>query len=563
MPSSKPAWRPREPSVTSDLWYKRAVIYSLDVDTFRDSDGDGIGDFNGLITQLNYLAGLGVTCLWLLPFYPTPNRDNGYDVIDYYAVDPRLGTLGDFVEFLRAARERGMRVIIDLVVNHTSDQHLWFQSARTDPQSPYRDYYVWSQDEPEDIHEGMVFPGVQDAVWTHDEQAGAWYLHRFYKHQPDLNIANPAVREEIKRIMGFWLELGVSGFRVDAAPFLIEHRGVPESRIEVKDPYAYLDEFRDFLQWRRGDAVLLAEANVEMEEVPKYFGESGDRLHMLFNFYLNQQLFLALAQERMAPLARGWRAIPPLPAVGQWATFLRNHDEIDLGRLTEAERQEVFARFGPQAHMQLYGRGIRRRLAPMLGGDRRRLELAWSLMFSLPGTPVLWYGDEIGMGDDLSLDERNSIRTPMQWADKQNGGFSEAAPEQLLRPVISDGPYAYRQVNAASQERDLKSLLRWMTHLIRVRKECEELGRGACELLETGSERVFAHRCQWNERELLAVHNLSGEPASATLSIGSGTSLFDLLGDRGAHPVQNGEARVELEGYGYRWLRVERNRDAA
>ncbi|HEU6442455.1 MAG TPA: alpha-amylase family protein, partial [Microvirga sp.] len=407
-----------------NLWYKNAVIYCVDVETFMDSNGDGIGDFSGLADRLDHIESLGATCIWLLPFYPTPNCDNGYDVTDFYAVDPRLGTLGDFVAFTHAARDRGLRVIIDLVANHTSIDHPWFQEARRDPNSRYRDWYVWSKEKPKDIHEGVVFPGVQDTTWTYDEVAQAWYMHRFYKHQADLNIANPEVREELEKVMGFWLQLGVSGFRLDAVPFLIEYRGVPAEEKPDHDPHEYLNELRTFISWRRAEAMLLAEANITMDQVDEYFGASGDRLHMIFNFMLNQNLFLALSRKDAEPVRRVMAQTPAIPPKSQWASFLRNHDELDLGRLSDPERKEVFAAFGPAPEMQAYERGIRRRLAPMLGGDERRIKQAFSLMFALPGTPVLWYGDEIGMGEDLSLQERNSVRTPMQWADEPNAGFS-------------------------------------------------------------------------------------------------------------------------------------------
>ncbi|MBV9787334.1 MAG: trehalose synthase, partial [Chloroflexi bacterium] len=328
----------------SDRWYENAIIYCLDVDTFQDGDDDGVGDFKGLTKRLDYLVGLGITCLWLLPFYPSPNRDNGYDITDYYNVDPRLGTLGDFVEFMREARERGIRVIVDLVVNHTSDQHPWFQAACRDPHSKYRDFYVWSEEKPADAHEGVVFPGQQDSIWTYNKDARAYYFHRFYEHQPDLNISNPAVTEEIRKIMGFWLELGVSGFRVDAAPFLIEMKGIKGA--DVDDPYLYLKEMHEFLTVRRGDAIMLAEANVAPEEIAKYTGD-GDKMDMLFNFLVNQQLFLALARGKAQPLIKSLNALPQIPKWCQWASFLRNHDEIDLGRLSDKERQEVFAQFGP------------------------------------------------------------------------------------------------------------------------------------------------------------------------------------------------------------------------
>ena len=538
-----------------DLWYKDAIIYCLDVDSFQDANGDGIGDFQGLTERLAYLEGLGVNCLWLLPFYPTPDRDNGYDIIDYYSVDSRLGTLGDFTEFMHQAHKRGMRIIIDLVVNHTSNRHPWFQAARADPTSLYHDYYVWSDTKPAAAADGVVFPGVQESVWSYDRKARAYYFHRFYKHQPDLNIANPAVREEIRKIMGFWLALGVSGFRVDAAPFLIELRGI--ENVEVTDPYQYLREFRDFLSWRRGDAILLAEANVAMEKIPDYFGD-GNKLHMLFNFMANQHLFLALAREQALPLIEGFYKLPSIPEAGQWANFLRNHDELDLGQLSKTQREQVFQAFGPEETMQLYHRGIRRRLAPMLNGDLRRLELAYSLLFTLTGTPVLWYGEEIGMGEDLSLHERNSVRTPMQWSEAINGGFSTASPEQLIRPVINKGPFQYQNVNVAAQRRDPNLLLNWIERAIRLRKECPELGSGDWRILETDDPAVFAHSCQWQNRTILAVHNLSSKAREIKLDLRDDKHqhILDLLGDRQATPIQDDSHHVELEGYGYRWLRL-------
>ena len=535
-----------------DLWYKNAIVYSLDVETFFDANGDGIGDFEGLTQRLDYLAGLNVTCVWLLPFYPSPNRDNGYDVIDFYGVDERLGTLGDFVEFTHQARERGIRVLIDLVVNHTSIDHPWFQKARSDPNSVFRDYYVWSKEKPADAHEGMVFPGHQDSVWTFDEKAQLWYFHRFYDHQPDLNVASPRVRAEIAKIMGFWLELGVSGFRVDAAPFLIEHRGIPEPPPD-QDPTEYLREFRNYLSWRRGDAVLLAEANLPPEEVPQYF-EKGDKLQMMFNLLANQRLFLALATADAEPVRNAYEALPEIPLICQWANFLRNHDELDLGRLSDEERQSVFKSFAPEEHMRLYERGIRRRLAPMLGNDRRRLECAYSLMLSLPGTPVLRYGDEIGMGDDLSLDERESVRTVMQWTGGANGGFSSSDPSRLIRPVISEGEYGYKQVNVDAQQRDPESLLSWTEHMLRVRRTHPEFGWGTLELVETREQGVFAHRLRRDSGCILAVHNLSDADVTVEIELPSVEYLEDLLTREPNEPSEHQVYRLALPPYGYKWF---------
>jgi maltose alpha-D-glucosyltransferase / alpha-amylase len=542
------------------MWYKNAVIYNLDVETFMDSDGNGVGDFQGLIDRIDHLENLGVNCVWLQPFFPSPNRDDGYDVTDYYSVDSRLGTLGDFAEFAHTLQERGIRLILDLVVNHTSDQHPWFQAACRDPGSPWRDFYVWSAEKPADADQGMVFPGVQETTWTWNEQAGAYYFHRFFSHQPDLNIANPAVRQEILRIMGFWTRLGVAGFRVDAAPFLIELSDPGKEQDEAM--YAFLREMHDFLSWRCGDAILLAEANVAPDKVGCYFGD-GDRMHMLFNFIVNQRLFLALARQRAEPLARALESLPEIPRDGQWAQFLRGHDELDLGRLSDQEREEVFAAFGPDPGMQLYGRGIRRRLAPMLGGDRRRVEMAHSLVCSLPGTQVVRYGDEIGMGDDLSLKERLAVRTPMQWSGAPNAGFSKAPAGELIHPVIDDGPFGYRAVNVESQLHDPDSLLNRMQRLIRARRSCPEIGWGEAEVVATDQPAVFAHVCRWDGRAVLALHNLGGSECRVRPGHRDARRwrLVDLTGNR-RYAAPDGET-LELGAYGYRWLRLTEAGEAA
>ncbi|HSF75231.1 MAG TPA: alpha-amylase family protein [Microcoleus sp.] len=538
-----------------DLWYKNAIVYSLDVETFMDSDGDGVGDFQGLINRLDYLSALGITCLWLLPFYPSPNRDNGYDVMDYYNIDQRLGTLGDFVEFMHQARERGIRVLIDLVVNHTSNQHPWFVAAKSDKNSKYRNYYVWSENPPKNDPELLVFPDAEDSIWEYDEQANAYYLHHFYKEQPDLNIANPAVREEICKIMGFWLELGVSGFRIDAVPFLIKGIG-----IEGADPESlrgFLEEMREFVSSRQGDAVLLAEANVDREQIPVYFAK-GNRMHILFNFLLNQHLFLALARQESTALREGLKTLPDIPHICQWLNFVRHHDELTLDRITSSEREEIFAAFAPEKTMQIFGRGIRRRLPPMMGGDRRRIELIYSLLFTLPGTPMLRYGEEIGMGDDLSLEGRDSVRTVMQWSDAANGGFSTAATDALARPAIANGEYGYKQVNVVAAQRDPASLINWMQRAISIRKQCPELGRGKWHILETDSPSVLAHCCDWQGRTVIAVHNLADKPCTAMLKSHEYTPLFDLFGDRLYESIDADSPSIPLEAYGYRWFRVNR-----
>jgi maltose alpha-D-glucosyltransferase/alpha-amylase len=540
-----------------DLWYKNAVLYALDIESFQDANGDGTGDFAGLTRRLAYLSGLGVTCVWLHPFFGSPRRDDGYDITDYYAVDPRYGDLGDFVEFAHQARTFGIRIVVDLVVNHTSNEHPWFQAARQDPRSPYRDYYVWSNEQPKDITSGIVFPGHQQSIWTFDSVAKAWYYHRFYDFQPDLNFANPAVRREIQKIMGYWLELGVSGFRVDALPFLIENK-TADSTDEPKD-YKYLEEVRQFLAWRAKDAIVLGEANVELSELPHYFGD-GNRVQMLLNFYVNQQIFNALARQEAAPLIRALESLPVLPDSCQWGNFLRNHDEVDLARLTEAERQHVFAEFGPDPTMQLYNRGIRRRLAPMLRNDVRRIALAYSMMFTLPGTPVLRYGEEIGMGDLLSLPEREAIRTPMQWSDEPNAGFSTAPSGNLVRPVISDGEYGYERVNVERQRHDPHSLLNRIERMIRLRKEHPEFGFGQCKVLDFPDPAVFALCASWEDSTTIAVHNLADRPATVRIEVpdDNASHLLDTLAGDHFERRRDGTAEVTLEPYGFRWLRAKR-----
>jgi maltose alpha-D-glucosyltransferase / alpha-amylase len=545
----------------SDRWYQKAVIYCLDIDTYVDSDGDGIGDIRGLIGRLDYLARLGITCIWLNPIHPSPDRDDGYDVADFYNVDPRFGTLGDFAELLHQAGNLGIKVVIDLVVNHTSDQHPWFQSARSDPNSPYRDWYVWSETAPPDRRQGMVFPGEQSETWSYDRVAKQWYYHRFYKFQPDLNIKNPQVREEIKKICAFWLQLGVSGFRMDAVPFIIEET-VPGEANPAKD-MNYLTELRQHVQWRKGDSVLLAEANVEPDQLKHFFGDTGgsaNRIHMLFDFMLNGRLMLALARRDPEPVIDALRDTPALPVGGQWATFLRNHDEVDLSRLTAEQRAEVFEQFGPDENMQLYGRGIRRRLAPMLGGDRRRIELAYSLQFTLRGTPVLRYGEEIGMGDDLLLEGRDAIRTPMQWSMLPNAGFSTAKAGELARPIVSEGEFGYQNVNVTKQRHDPRSLLSWFERMIRTLREAPEVGSGTCTHVDVPVPHgVLVHRADDVTGTMVFVHNLGEKDATLDLSSLAADAQFpnDTLADREYGDLGDFTA-VKVGGYGYRWIRLKR-----
>jgi maltose alpha-D-glucosyltransferase/alpha-amylase len=536
-----------------DLWYKNAIIYCLDVEKYMDANGDGVGDFEGLSRRLEYLAGLGVTCVWLQPFYESPNRDNGYDVSDYYSVHPKHGSLGDFVEFTNHAHALGLRIIVDLVASHSSNEHPWFQSAREDDNSPFRDWYVWSDERPDDHASGVVFPGVQKTNWTWDRTARKYYFHRFYDFQPDLDTHNKRVREEISKIMGFWLELGISGFRMDAVPFLIERKG---ANVEHKQDFELLHEMRDFLQWRRRDAIMLAEANVPPDESMKYFGERGDNLQMMLNFPVNQRLFYALATADIDPLRWALEQTRERPHTAQWVQFLRSHDELDLGRLTEEQRQKVFEAFGPEKNMQLYDRGIRRRLTPMLANDRQRLELAHSLLFSLPGTPMLQYGDEIGIGDDLSLPEREAARTPMQWTSQRHGGFSRA--EKVVRPVIDNDEYGYKKVNVADQRRDPNSLLNFIERRIRARRECPEISWGEFEIVSTSATEVLAIRYDWRGTSLLTLHNFAAEPRETRFSVGArgGELLVDVF-DKAEHRAESGDHHViKMPAYGHHWFRV-------
>lgn len=539
-----------------DYWYKNAIFYNLDVETYQDSNDDGIGDFTGLTSRLDYLTGLGVNCLWLAPFYPTPNRDNGYDVSDYFDVDPRLGDLGDFVDFIRAADERGIRVIIDLVVNHTSIAHPWFQSSRSDKASPYADYYIWRDRKPENADEVLVFPGYQNATWTYDRTRKQYYFHRFYEHQAELNIGNEKVRNEIRKIMMFWLRLGVSGFRVDAVPFLIELKHM--ERASVDSPYEYLAELRNYLSWVKGDAILLAEANVAMEEVPKYFGE-GNQLQMMFNFMLNQHLMYSLYKGDATAIREGMYQLPSIPANCQWANFLRNHDEFPVGRLSKSRQEELFAAWAPEEDMRIYDRGIRRRLPPMIDGDLRRLKLSHSLLMTTPGSPVLRYGEEIGMGEDLSLSERNSTRTPMQWSAEKGGGFSNADRSQMVRPIINQGKFSFGKVNVAEQQRDSDSLLSVTERMIRIRKEHAAVGFGECKIVETGKAEILAHRCDWRGQTFVAVHNLSSKQLQVQLDLADVASLEvkEILTDDQYDPLLHANDKFELAGFGYRWLHLQ------
>ncbi len=548
---------------TGDVWWKQAVVYCLDVQTFFDSDGDGIGDFAGLSQRIDHLADLGVDVIWLMPFYPTADTDDGYDIKDFYAVDPRLGTLGDFVEFVRTAKDRGLRVIADLVCNHTSAEHPWFQAARADPASPFRDFYVWRDERPPEQPGEVVFPDRETSIWSYDRTAKQYYLHRFYREQPDLNVTEPRVRDEIAKVMGFWIELGLSGFRVDAVPFLIETLGIEGGAEALPDPHAYLRDLRAFLGRRSGEATLLGEVNLAHAEARTFFGdEDGDEVTLLFDFPTMQATWLALARGDAGPLRGALTGRPAAPDDSQWAVFLRNHDELTLDKLSGAERAEVFAAFGPEPDMQLYGRGLRRRLPPMLGGDQRRIRLAYSLMFGLPGTPALFYGEEIGMGEQLALDGRLAVRTPMQWQAGAHGGFSDADAAEVCRP-FPDGAFGPEAVNVEVQRHDPESLLWWMRERIRRYRECPELAWGETAVLEHDVAPVLALRSDWEGGTIVQVHNLADASAEVDLTLAgeaAGVRLTDLFTAGSELAVGAGGAvTVPLAPYGTHWFRVLRD----
>ena len=529
-----------------DQWYHTAILYSLDLETYMDGNGDGIGDFGGLTSKLDHLSGLGINCIWLRPFFPSPLVDDGYDVKDYFTIDPRFGNPGDFVDFIIKSGALGIRVIIDLVINHTSNQHEWFLKSRSDKNSRYRDYYIWKEEiTDDDQEENMLGEG---GIWNWDDEAGAYYMHHFLKEQPDLNIGNPDVRREIKKIMGFWLQLGVSGFRIDAAHIIVH-----ESKDEL---YDFLGDIREFVNRRNHEAVLLAEANVEPEDLNKFFGEqSQSRMHMLFNFYTNKNMFLALAREDAGPLRESLGKTQKIN--GQWVNFLRTHDELNLEMLSDDERQEVFRAFAPDEDMKIFGHGIRRRLPPMLDCNRQKMELIYTMMFSLPGLPLINYGEEIAMGDDLSLKGRESVRTVMQWDDQENAGFSSAPESEFAHALIDSGKYDYRKVNVSMQQKDPGSFMNWMERLISTRKHSPQLGFGECFLLENNQGSVHSFCNLWGSEAIVVLINLKGEDCRVKIDQGKHKfgSLSELFSNTDYQSVEDIKNDIELTAFGYRWFK--------
>jgi maltose alpha-D-glucosyltransferase / alpha-amylase len=540
--------------MSDDLWYKDAVFYEVHVKAFCDSNGDGIGDFRGLTQKLDYIQRLGVDCLWILPMYPSPLRDDGYDIADFYSVHPDYGTIGDFKDFLDEAHRRGLRVIADLVMNHTSDQHPWFQEARRDAASRFRDYYVWSDDPGRYRDARIIFTDTERSNWTRDPLAGRYYWHRFFGHQPDLNYDNPAVREAMLDVMTFWLEKGLDGFRCDAVPYLFEREGT--SCENLPETHAYLRGLRRRLDETYPGRVLLAEANQWPEDVRAYFAE-GDEFHMAFHFPLMPRLFMAVKSEDRRPITDIFTHTPPIPATCQWGFFLRNHDELTLEMVTDEEREYMYYAYAPDRQAKL-NLGIRRRLAPLLDNDRRKIELLTSMLFTLPGSPILYYGDEIGMGDNIYLGDRNGVRTPMQWSGEDNAGFSRAEPSRLYSPVIRDPVYGYQAINVEAQLRTPASLLNAMRQLIAARKRHRALGRGTIEFLRPVNQRILAYLREHEGETLLVVNNLAASAQPVYLDLGRLAGRVPVEAQGGARfPVIGTEPYpLSLGPYGYYWFHL-------
>ena len=539
-------------------WYKDAVFYEVHVKAFMDGNGDGVGDFAGLTERLDYLAELGVDCLWILPMYASPLRDDGYDIADFFAIHPAYGTLEDFQKFLDAAHARGLRVIADLVMNHTSDAHPWFQASRADPASPYADYYVWDATDRRYTDARVIFVDAEKSNWTWDPQRKAYYWHRFFSHQPDLNYDNPTVRRAMLDVMRFWLDRGLDGFRCDAVPYLVERDGtncenLPETHAVLKELRAVIDHEYG------GDRLLLAEANQWPEDVRPYFGD-GDEFHMAFNFPLMPRLYLALRLEERRPIVDIYTHTPPIPPGCQWGLFLRNHDELTLEMVTNEERAFMYYAYAQDPEMKL-NLGIRRRLAPLVDNDRRRIELLNCLLLTLPGSPIIYYGDEIGMGDNVYLGDRNGVRTPMQWSSDRNAGFSTAPEGTLYLPVIADPVYGYQAVNVAAQMRQPASLLSTMRRLIAARRTSPVFGRGTIAFLRPRNQKVLAYLRRHGRETVLIVANLSGAPQPAELDLAefAGVRPIEILGDTVFPPIQAAPYVVSVGPHGFYWFRLDRS----
>ncbi|MHB2021359.1 MAG: maltose alpha-D-glucosyltransferase [Candidatus Xenobia bacterium] len=538
------------------LWYKDAIFYEVHVKSFKDSNADGIGDFEGLRQCLDYLQNLGVTCIWLLPMYPSPLRDDGYDVADYRDIHPNYGTLEDFRRFLNDAHDRGLRVITDLVCNHTSDQHPWFQEARRDPTSPRRDYYVWSDDPTRYSKARIIFTDTEVSNWTYDPVARSHYWHRFFSHQPDLNYENPAVHEELKNIMRFWLDMGIDGFRCDAVPYLYEQEGT--NCENLPQTHEFFKQIRTWVDQEYPEAMLLAEANQWPTDVVEYFGR-GHEFHMCYNFPIMPRLFMALRQENVSPIHDIMAQTPSIPENCQWTIFLRNHDELTLEMVTDEDRDYMYMEYARDPQMRI-NVGIRRRLAPLLNNSRRAMELLTSLLLSLPGSPILYYGDELGMGDNIYLGDRHGVRTPMQWTPDRNAGFSRADFARLYSPVIMDPVYGYQTVNVEAQSRTPTSFLEWVRRLIGVRKRYPAFGRGTFSFVGPPNEKILAYVREHEGQTLLCVFNLSRffQWTRLDLSRWSGHTPVELIGNNAFPSITSDPYLLTMAPHAFIWFRLER-----
>ena len=541
--------------MTDPLWYKDAIIYELHVKAFLDSNADGIGDFRGLTDKLDYLQDLGVTALWLLPMYPSPLKDDGYDISDYLDIHKDYGTLKDFQAFLNEAHRRDLRIITELVINHTSDQHPWFQDARRPAPSPYRDYYVWSDTDKKYDKTRIIFTDTERSNWAWEPEAKLYYWHRFFSHQPDLNYDNPQVKQEVLKIMKFWLDKGVDGLRVDAVPYLIEREGTTCENLP--ETHTVMKEIRRALDAEYPDRMLLAEANQWPVDVRPYFG-TGDEFHMAFHFPLMPRIFMAIKKADRYPITDILSQTPPIPSSCQWTLFLRNHDELTLEMVTDDERDYLYREYATDPRMKI-NIGIRRRLAPLMDNDRRKIELLTSILLTMPGTPVLYYGDELGMGDNIYLGDRNGVRTPMQWTGDRNAGFSKAETAQLYSPLNVDPVYGYQALNVEAQQRVPNSLLKWTKRVITVRKKHKTFGRGTLEFLKPSNRSILAYVRKYEGEILLIVNNLAGtaQPVELDLRRFIGAHVIELLGETRFPRIAEHPYQLSLTPYGFFWFRLE------
>jgi maltose alpha-D-glucosyltransferase / alpha-amylase len=543
---------------TDDQWYKDAIFYELQVKSFYDSNADGIGDFRGLVEKLDYLKDLGVDCIWVTPFFPSPLKDDGYDIADFYGVHADFGTLQDAKLFIKEAHRRNLKVMFDLVMNHTSDQHPWFQEARSDPKSPRRGYYVWSDTDEKYKDARIIFTDTERSNWTWDPAAKQYFWHRFFSHQPDLNYDNPRVRRSIFKIMRHWLEMGVDGFRADAIPYLFEREGTNGENLP--ETHAYLKEVRREVDRQFPGRILLAEANQWPADVRPYFGD-GDEFHMAFNFPVMPRIYMALRREDRTPIMEIISQLPDIPEACQWCLFLRNHDELTLEMVTDEERDYMYAEYAKDPRMKI-NVGIRRRLAPLVDNGRRRIELLNSLLFTLPGSPIIYYGDEIGMGDNIYLGDRNGVRTPMQWSGDRNAGFSRADAARLYNPVIMDPVYGFQAINVEAQQRDPSSLLNWMKRLIRLRKQYPVFGRGAIEFCHPENRKVLVYIRKGVGQTVLVVNNLSRfvQPVQLDLRQYDGWTPIEIIGETPFPQIGELPYFLTLGPHGFYWFRLEARR---